>query len=120
MAGTNRLREIRVIGRVDTVSCYRCKKWLPVKDFTVSYKSPCGCVSTCKHCINEVARERRSIKRAAQGLKFRQRKCLQVVDNVEMLECSKCNTLKPVDRFYKSHRNLVGYTSWCKLCYRKT
>lgn len=66
--------------------------------------------NTCSKCIREwdklPAAEREAIKLA---------KRTEILTRIEK-KCSKCNTIKPIDQFYKSDRNADGKMTECKRC----
>ncbi len=82
--------------------CRRCKCVLPLANFNKSSRHKSGIDTLCKSCD----KERKIITSTTQ---------VQVTQ-VQVKKCTRCNTKKSINNFYKNRATKDGFQHICKEC----
>jgi len=93
--------------KIESKTCIKCNKILPISQFTRSVNIKDGFDSICKTCQTQRKKEYK---------KRWKKQRLQKPDSIKEKECPSCHRILPLSEFYESDSHKDGLSFYCKRC----
>lgn len=103
-------------------TCRTCRDTLSVSEFTVCKDNSSGYVGNCKPCTNKRQRPRSLEYSRTVRKKYSSRSEEQLISDMVRLNpsgtkrCYKCDSTKPLDKFFRARQNYDGLYQICSAC----